>query len=366
MTEKTAKDRQIFSGPDLQDVTIALDGMGGDNAPLSVLKGAELALQKNKKIKFIIFGDKEILLPIINTLPNLRRKARFVHTEEYISNDEKPSIALRKGRNSSMGLAINSVRNKEANAVISAGNTGALMAISKIMLNTLPGIDRPAIGGIMPTSNGYCVMLDLGANILCDAENLFEFAVMGTAFSRTVFGIENPTVGFLNVGAEKTKGHETIKAASALMEESGTKMNFIGNVEGDDIGKGTVDVIVTDGFTGNVALKTAEGTAKFFAKVIKDSLHSSLLGKIGGLIAKPAFALAKERMDPRNYNGAMFLGLNGIVVKSHGSADEVSFCNAIKVAYKLAKNNINDQITMEMIESGGIPSEDDFEINIDL
>lgn len=352
--------------PNNTEITIALDGMGGDNAPNSVLHGAEIALKKNKKIKFIIFGDKNILLPIISTLPNLKSNARFVHTDEYISNDEKPSIALRKGKNSSMGLAINAVRTKEANAVISAGNTGALMAISKIMLRTLPGIDRPAIGGIMPTSKGYIVMLDLGANILCDAENLFEFAVMGVAFSRSVFGLQNPTVGFLNVGAEKTKGHETIKEAASLIQESGSKLNFIGNVEGDDIGKGTVDVVVTDGFTGNVALKTVEGTAKFFQQVIRESLQSSWFGKIGGLIAKPAFAKAKNRMDPRNYNGAMLLGLNGIVVKSHGSADEVSFANAIKVAYKLARNNINDQITMDMIESGGIPNENDFEIDIDL
>jgi glycerol-3-phosphate acyltransferase PlsX len=366
MTEKLSINKQNFSQEDSSEITIALDGMGGDNAPHSVLKGAELALQQNKKLKFIIFGDKEVLLPVVNTMSNLKRKARIVHTDEYISNDEKPSIALRKGRNSSMGLAINAVRNRDAQAVVSGGNTGALMAISKIMLHTLPGIDRPAIGGILPTLNGYCVMMDLGANILCDAENLFEFAVMGTAFSRAVFGIESPSVGFLNVGAEKTKGHETIKEASALIEESGARMNFIGNVEGDDIGKGTVDVVVTDGFTGNVALKTAEGTAKFVAQVMKESLHGSILGKIGGFIAKPAFNKAKKRMDPRNYNGAMFLGLNGIVVKSHGSADEISFSNAIKVAYKLAKNNINDQITVEMIENGGIPSEEDFEINIDL
>jgi glycerol-3-phosphate acyltransferase PlsX len=347
-------------------VTISLDAMGGDNAPESVIKGASLALDEMPNLRFKIYGNKKKIGNLIDSYPNLANSHQFIHTEEVIDNSEKPSNALRRGRNSSMYLAIHAVKAGEAAAVVSAGNTGALMALSKFQLGTLPGIDRPAIGGILPTEKGYCAMLDLGANVHCEAENLFEFAVMGNAFARAVLGVANPSVGLLNVGAEKSKGNETVKAALNLIQESGIELNLFGFVEGDDISLGTTDVVVADGFSGNIALKSIEGLAKLYTKILKTELGRDPLGWIAALFAIPAFKRIKKKMDPRNYNGAMFLGLNGIVIKSHGSTEEVGFANAIKVAYKLARNNINEHITREMISSGHLVDDNDGDIEIDL
>ncbi|MDX1950035.1 MAG: phosphate acyltransferase PlsX [Rickettsiales bacterium] len=340
-------------------VTISLDAMGGDKAPDLVIEGAYIASKTLKNINFKIYGNKKKIMPIMAKFSSLQEICKIIHTEEFITSDEKPSNALRKGKNSSMYMAINAVKAKEADAIVSAGNTGALMALSKFVLQTLPGIDRPAIGGILPTIKGYCIVLDLGANIHCDAENLFEFAVMGNAFARAVLGLARPSIGLLNVGTEKSKGHETLRLASSLIEESEIDLNYYGFVEGNDINAGTVDVIVADGFTGNIALKTAEGTSKFIANTIKQTIKSSPFGMLGALVAAPAIAKIKKKMDPRSYNGAMFLGLNGIVVKSHGGTDEVGFANAIKVAYKLALNNINEQIIKEMVASGHSPEIDE-------
>lgn len=339
---------------------IALDAMGGDNAPFSVIKGAELALKENPDLKFKIYGHKEKIHDILNQFASVKQASEFFHTEESIASDEKPTTALRKAKNSSMYLAIEAVKHGEATAVVSSGNTGALMAISKLSLQTLPGIDRPAIGGLVPTEKGLCVMLDLGANILCDATNLFEFAIMGSSFARSVLGKKSPKVGLLNVGEERNKGHEVLRTAASMIEESGTEINYIGFIEGSDIGTGKADVIVTDGFSGNIALKTLEGTAKFFVKIIKSKIKSNLFGMVGLFIAAPAILKLKKQLDPRNYNGAMLLGLNGIVVKSHGSADEVGFANAIKVASKLSKNNINEHIMREMVASGHSLGSDEF------
>jgi glycerol-3-phosphate acyltransferase PlsX len=338
---------------------ISLDAMGGDNAPYSVIKGADIALKENPDLKFKIFGQKDKVLKLIEQFPKVREASEFQHTEEVITNDEKPTVALRKAKNSSMYLAIDAVKNNTATAVVSSGNTGALMAISKLSLNTIPGIDRPAIGGLLPTEKGLCVMLDLGANIHCDATNLFEFCVMGSSFASIVLGKKSPKVGLLNVGEEKNKGHEVLRLASTLIEESGMDINYFGYIEGNDINSGKVDVVVTDGFSGNIALKSIEGTAKFFTNMVKAYVKKSIFGAIGLAIAAPAILRLKKKLDPRNYNGAMLLGLNGIVVKSHGSADEIGFANAIKVAYKLSKNNINEHIMREMVASGHILEGDD-------
>jgi len=348
------------------EIVIAVDAMGGDNAPKSVLQGAEKFLKKNSNVKFLIFGDKKQIFPILDKCKKLSKNSEVWHSDEVIADDEKPSAALRRGRNSSMFLAIKSVKEGQAQCAVSGGNTGALMALSKFSLQTLPGIDRPAIGGLVPTPSGFSVMLDLGANIHCDAENLFEFSIMGESFARAVLGIEKPSIGLLNVGSERNKGHEVLRGTVSLIEESGLDLNYHGYVEGNDILKGTVDVVVTDGFTGNVALKTVEGTAKFFSHHLKSGLKKSPLGLLGMGIAMPALMGIKKKTDPRLYNGAMFLGLNGIVVKSHGGSDEIGFANAISVSCKLAQNNINEHITEEMIASGQVPPVEDIDFEDDI
>jgi glycerol-3-phosphate acyltransferase PlsX len=347
------------------NLTIALDGMGGDNAPESVIEGALLALKTNPDINFIIHGDANHLEPLLQAKPVLAARSRIAHTTEVVENDDKPSFALRRRRDSSMSHAIKSVRSGDAAGAVSAGNTGALMAMAKVLLRTLPGIDRPAIGGIMPTQAGSSVMLDLGANVTCDAENLFEFAVMGDAFARIILHKENPSIGLLNIGTEDAKGNEAVKSAATMLRESDLKLNFYGHIEGNDIGAGTVDVIVTDGFTGNVALKTAEGTAKMFAFFLKDALNKSTLANIGKLFSGLALKKLKNKMNPSLYNGAMFLGLNGIIVKSHGGTDALGFANAINVTINLAKDDINKHIIDEMIQSGHIAPEDDEDIDVE-
>jgi glycerol-3-phosphate acyltransferase PlsX len=342
---------------------IAIDAMGGDNAPDSVIKALNIITERNPAVKFKIYGNKKRVYPIISAYSAVEKNHEFFHAEDVIENDEKPSNALRKGKNSSMFMAINAVKNKEANAIVSAGNTGALMALSKFQLQTLPRIDRPAIGGILPNEKGFSVMLDLGANVHCEAENLFEFAIMGNAFSRAVFGIENPSIGLLNVGAEKNKGNEYVKAALNLLQESGIKLNLHGFVEGDDISLGTTDVIVADGFSGNIALKTVEGIARLYTKTLKNELKKDPLSYLGAIISTFAYRRIKKKMDPRMYNGAMLLGLNGIVVKSHGSTDDIGFANAIETAVKLVKNKVNEDITEEIMSSGHLA--EDYEGDID-
>jgi glycerol-3-phosphate acyltransferase PlsX len=266
------------------------------------------------------------------------------HTKERISSNDKPSTAIKSGRNSSMRLAIDAVQEGEASCVVSAGNTGALMAIAKYVLKTLPGIDRPAIATFFPTLRGECCMLDLGANVQCDANNLVQFAVMGEVFARTVLGFEQPTIGLLNIGVEDLKGNEEVREAAAILRDSDLPIAFRGFVEGDDIGAGTVDVVVTDGFTGNVALKTAEGTINFYTKMLKQAFLSSWIARIGYFLARGAINNLRNKMDPRRYNGAMLLGLNGIVVKSHGGTDAVGFANAIGVAADMVVHGFQDKI----------------------
>lgn len=346
-------------------INIAIDAMGGDNAPGIVLRGADKALAKYNNIKFLIYGDDTRINRILSDLPNLAANSTVYHTNEYIASDERASVALRKGKRSSMRLAIDAVHEKKADAIVSAGNTGALMAISKLVLRPLPGIDRPAICTVFPTRSGRCVILDLGANVDCNAENLVQFAVMGDAFAKVILGLKNPKIGLLNVGAEETKGSEVVKTAAEELREGEYPINFYGYIEGNDITEGVVDVVVTDGFTGNVALKVAEGTAKICGQYVKNAFRSSPLAMIGGLLAKNAIKRAFKKLDPRLHNGAMFLGLNGISVKSHGGTDDIGFANAIGVAYELAVNNINKKISEELsIVDEGIykDSVDDYEI----
>src|SRR5271170_811497 len=263
---------------------IALDAMGGYNAPACVLRGAEMALIRHPGIRFLLFGNRYILEPLLAGIPLLRSASTIAHTEAVIAGDDKPSIAVRRGRESSMWLAITSVKEEKTCAVVSAGNTGALMAMSKLILRTLPGISRPAIAALFPTLRGECVMLDLGANVVSDAEDLVRFAIMGDAFARAVLGLSRPRIGLLNVGSEELKGRDEVKAAAQLLKASTVDLNFHGFIEGNDIAEGTVDVVVTDGFTGNIALKTAEGTARLIRTYLKDAFKSSPIAQMGGLL----------------------------------------------------------------------------------
>jgi glycerol-3-phosphate acyltransferase PlsX len=303
-----------------------------------VLKGASIALTRFPQAEFLLFGAEEKIQPLLQKLPRLAQRATIRHAETAISGDAKPSVALRTGRRSSMRLAIDAVASREADCVVSAGNTGALMVMAKMALKTLPGIDRPAMASFFPTRRGECVMLDLGANVECDAENLVQFALMGDIFARTVLGLQQPLVGLLNVGSEELKGNDAVRGASARLRGRETPLRFHGFIEGDDIAAGTVDVVVTDGFTGNVAIKTAEGTARMFAEFLKGAFKSSLLARMGYALAGPALRKLRERLDPRRYNGAVFLGLDGIAVKSHGGTDALGFANAIGVAIDMKVN----------------------------
>jgi len=329
-------------------ITIALDAMGGDRAPAMVLSGADLALQRHPDVRFLLFGAESQVAPLLAKLPRLARAATIHHTSEVVLDDAKPSQALRAGRQSSMRLAIDAVADGRADGVVSAGNTGALMAIAKFVLKTLPGIDRPAIATYFPTRRGESVMLDLGANIECDAENLVQFALMGEVFARTVLGLVEPTVGLLNVGSEDLKGNDAVRGAHARLRGGLMPIAFHGFVEGDDITAGTVDVIVTDGFTGNVALKTAEGTVKMYSESLRSAFQYSLLAKLGYVLARGALKKLAARIDPRRYNGAMFLGLRGIAVKSHGSTDAFGFANAVCVAIDMKLNGFLDKIRGEL------------------
>lgn len=325
-------------------VIIALDAMGGDRAPDMVLKGASIASQRFPQVQYLVFGIESRIRPVLARLPRLAERTTVHHTDDVITGDTKPSAALRTGRRSSMRLAIDAVAEGQADSIVSAGNTGALMAMAKFALKMLPGIDRPAMASFFPTQRGESVLLDLGANIECDADNLVQFALMGDVFARTVLGLLAPTVGLLNVGSEDMKGHEEVRTAAARLRGAGLPIRFHGFIEGDDIAAGTVDVIVTDGFTGNVALKTAEGTARLFSEFLRAAFKHSLSARIGYSFAASALKKLRERLDPRRYNGAVFLGLQGIAVKSHGSADALGFANAIGVAVDMKVNGFLDKI----------------------
>ena len=321
-----------------KSIHLSLDAMGGDNAPKIVVDGAAQSKIRYPDVKFSFFGNKNKLLPLVSSLKTLK-DSQIIHTDEIIGANQKPSIAIRKGKNSSMGLAIQSVKTGQTDAIVSAGNTGALMAMSKLFLRPIEGITRPAIAAYFPTIRGESCMLDLGANIECDAKNLVQFAFMGQAFANIVMGVNNPTISLLNIGEEEQKGLDYIKEASQILTKLKDQINYTGFIEGDKIAQGVSDVIIADGFSGNVSLKTAEGTALLVTSYLKKALSSSLSSKIGYLFAKRAINDFKLQMDPRKYNGAVFLGLNGVAVKSHGGTDAFGFANAICVAIDMVKYN---------------------------
>ena len=330
-------------------VTIALDAMGGDHGPSVVIPAAAIALIRHPEMRFILVGDAARIEPELIALPALAAKSEIIHTDVAVAMDAKPSQALRKGRwKSSMWLSLEAVRDGRADAAVSAGNTGALVAMAKFCLKTIHGVDRPAIAAIWPTIESECIVLDVGANVGADARQLVEFTLMGAAMARALFGIDKPSVGLLNIGVEEVKGVDEIKKAAAVLKEAPLPIRYHGFVEGDDVGRGAVDVVVTDGFTGNIALKTAEGTAKQIGEYLRAAMGRSLLARIGAVLAQGAFRALKEKMDPRQLNGGIFLGLNGIVVKSHGGTDATGFASAIDVAYDMASNGVVKRLASDV------------------
>jgi phosphate acyltransferase len=328
-------------------IVLALDAMGGDSAPHLVIEGAIKVLSDGSDFAFLLFGNQQAIHPLLDAYPHYRHAFELVHTDEAISNDMKTAAAVRRLQNSSMRLAINAVAKGQAAAVVSAGNTGAYMALSKLILKAFDGIDRPAIATSLPTLTGRTLVMDLGANIECSAKNLVQFAIMGHVFGQRLLGKQTPSIGLLNVGSEDSKGNSVVQEAAQSLREL-TQLNYHGFVEGDDITTGTTDVVITDGFTGNIALKAIEGTAKLIKKILQDCLGQSWRGKLGYMMAKPVFAELQNRMDPRLYNGALFLGLKGIAVKSHGGTDSTGFANAIRVAASLAADSASGAIAADI------------------
>jgi glycerol-3-phosphate acyltransferase PlsX len=325
---------------------IAIDAMGGDTGPAVMIAGMARARRKDRTLCFDVHGDDSLIGPELARHPALAEATTVHHTTDAIEASEKPSQAIRRAKTTSMGMAINAVKEGVADAALSGGNTGALMAMSKLALRTMPGIDRPALAALLPTlGTTDCVMLDLGANTECDAQNLVQFAVMGAAYSRTVLGISKPRVKLLNIGTEELKGTDELKEAAALLREADyLPLRFEGFTEGDRLSRGDIDVVVTDGFSGNIALKTAEGTARFVTDLLRRAFTSSLRSKAGFALSKPALNLLKTHLDPNNHNGAVFLGLNGLVVKSHGGANAKGVANAIAVAASMVRNDITRKI----------------------
>lgn len=326
--------------------------MGGDHAPGVILDGTELARERYPHVKYLLFGDGEQLETALAGRPKLKDCCTVIHAASVVDGGMKPSQALRKGRTSSMGLAIQAVSDGKAQVALSAGNTGALMALSKFILRTLPGIDRPALVTLLPSKRGESAMLDLGANVECSAENLVEFAVMGAAYARLVLGVERPKVALLNIGTEELKGNEEVKEAAEILRKLDLHFEFTGFAEGNDIGQGKADVFVTDGFTGNVALKTIEGTATLIADLFRRAFRNSPLSMLGYVMARGGLRTLRAHLDPNTHNGGMFVGLNGLVVKSHGGANAAGIASAIGVAKDLAEGDLNARIAEDMAQFG--------------
>jgi len=334
---------------------IAVDAMGGDVGVRVMIEGAALARRRHDRFKFLLVGDEAQIRAALENHPNLRAASEVLHASDTISGEDKPSQALRRAKTTSMGMAVDAVKRGDAGAAVSAGNTGALMAISKLALRTLPGIDRPALAALLPTlGENDLIMLDLGANTEADARNLVQFAIMGAAYSRIVTGLESPRVKLLNIGTEDIKGTEDLRIAATELKAAADQlaMSFEGFIEADKICRGDVDVAVTDGFSGNMALKAVEGTARFVADLLRRSFASSLRSKIGFLISRPATELLKHHLDPNNHNGAVFLGLNGVVVKSHGSANALGVANAVAVAARLLEDDLTQRIHADLARVG--------------
>jgi glycerol-3-phosphate acyltransferase PlsX len=337
-----------------QKVRIALDAMGGDVGASVVVPGAAISLIRHPDTEFLLFGDRALIETELAKHPSMKAASRVIHTDVAVSMHDKPSQALRRGRKtSSMWLAIEAVKKGEADVAVSAGNTGALMAMARFCLRMLPGIDRPALAAIWPTMRGDSVVLDLGATIGGDAHHLMALAVMGSAMASALFDLERPTVGLLNIGVEEMKGGEEIREAAELLRGMNLpQLDYIGFVEGDGIGKGAADVIVTEGFSGNIALKAAEGTARQFSEYLRSAMMRTWRSKIGYLFAKNAFRALRDKVDPNKSNGAVFLGLNGIVVKSHGGTNADGFAYAIDVGYDMVRYDLLTKINQMLNRDG--------------
>ncbi len=337
-------------------VRIALDAMGGDHGPAIVIPGAEMALDRHPDIEFLLFGNAAVIEPLLRERPKLAAATKVIHTDVAIRMDDKPSQALRQGRwKSSMWLTIDAVKKGDAHVAVSAGNTGALMAMAKFDLRMLPGIDRPAIAALWPTLRGESIVLDVGASIGADAEHLVNLATMGGAMARVLFDLERPKVGLLNIGVEEVKGLEPVRDAGRMLREYRPRdFEYIGFVEADDIGKGTADVVVTEGFAGNIALKAAEGTAHQMASYLRSAMGRTWRARLGYFFARQAFATLREKMDPRKVNGGVLLGLNGIVIKSHGGTNNEGFASAVDIGYDMARYEllakINDMLNLSRHE----------------
>ena len=340
-----------------RELTVSVDAMGGDAGPGIVITALTRVAQRHPEVRFLLAGDETVLNGLLSRHPRLKEKVEVRHAPDRVAMEDKPSHVLRRGRETSMWRAIEAVQKKEAEVAVSAGNTGALMAMSMYQLGTIEGISRPAIASIWPTLRGQTVVLDCGANVSATGEQLVDFAVMGEAFAHAIFGLERPSVGLLNVGTEEQKGNDGVKEAAAILRAATADklpMAFHGFIEGNDIAEGTVDVVVTDGFTGNIALKTAEGTAKLVGQFLRRSLKRSLLGQIGAFIASGALNTLRRRLDPRAANGGIFLGLGGVVVKSHGGTDAIGFASALDMAISMAKADINSRISADRARLGTI------------
>ena len=346
-----AGSRRAFGSSVTGPFTLAVDAMGGDNAPSMVIDGLEIAAERHPSARFLLVGDEAALTALLAKHKRARAACTIRHAPDVITNDMKPTAALRS-RQSSMRLAVDAVASGEASGLVSAGNTGALLALAKIVIKSLPGIDRPAMAAIGPSARGDVVMLDLGANVQCDTRNLVEFAVMGDVFARTVLGLTAPTIGLLNVGSEELKGDDTVRDAAEILRASHIAPQFHGFVEGHDIAAGTVDVVVTDGFTGNVALKTGEGALKLIGQFLRQVFSGSIAGKIAYLLVRPGLDRLREWLDPGRYNGAVMVGLNGVVVKSHGGTDANGFAHAMDVAMDMVTHRFNDRIREDLVRIG--------------
>jgi glycerol-3-phosphate acyltransferase PlsX len=323
-------------------VRIALDAMGGDHGASVIVPGAEVSLGRHPDMEFVLFGDRAVVEPLIDDRPRLKAASRFIHTDIAVKMDAKPSQALRQGRwKSSMWLAIDAVKKGEADVAVSAGNTGALMAMAKISLKTMASVERPAIACLWPTLRGESVVLDVGASIGADARHLVTMAVMGGGMARALFNLERAKVGLLNIGVEEVKGLDAVREAGGILRAADLpEIEYAGFVEGDDIGKGTVDVVVTEGFAGNIALKTAEGTARQLGEYLRSAMTKTLLSRLGYVLARDAFSTLREKMDPRKANGGVFLGLNGIVIKSHGGTDAEGFAYAVDIGHDMVRYDL--------------------------
>lgn len=332
------------------DARIALDVMGGDGGPAVIVAGAALARSRHPALEFMMFGDEALIAPEIAKHAGLKGAVEIAHSTDVITAQDKPSHAIRRAKTTSLGRAINAVKTGAAQAALSGGNTGAMMAMAKLSLRTMAGIDRPALAALLPTlGETDLVMLDLGANTECDTQNLVQFAVMGSAYARTVVGMDRPRVKLLNIGTEDLKGTDELKDAAALLREASyLPMEFAGFTEGDQISRGDIDVVVTDGFSGNIALKTAEGTARFVTDLLRRAFTSSIRSKAGFMLSKPALHMLRVHLDPNNHNGAVFLGLNGLIVKSHGGANAKGVANAIAVAAKMIANDMTRRIAEDL------------------